>query len=149
MPDTLHTAMLQSRLPLYLILAISSASGRQALQPQPSLRYSIPLVICCLPTPMFVSYRWITAKLLIRSDSHVPLFDKLLMLNMPDEVCNWMRDYFQGHSHCTKFDSRVSAFLEIHASVFQGSAVGPASYVITAADLRTRHHVNKVAQVCR
>jgi len=80
---------------------------------------------------------------------HVPLFDKLLMLNMPDEVCNWMRDYFQGHSHCTKFDSHVSAFLEIHASVFQGSAVGPASYVITAADLRTCHHVNKIAQVCR
>jgi len=55
-----------------------------------------------------------------------------------------VRDYFQGHSHCTKFDSRVSAFLEIHASVFQGSALGPASYVITAADLRTRHHENRL-----
>ena len=63
---------------------------------------------------------------------------------MPDKVYNWMRDYFQGHSHCTKFDSHVSAFLDIHASVFQGSALGPASYVITAADLRTRHHEKKL-----
>jgi len=55
-----------------------------------------------------------------------------------------VRDYFQGHSHCMKFDSHVSAFLEIHASVFQGSALGPASYVITAADLRTRHHENRL-----
>jgi len=76
---------------------------------------------------------------------HTPLFDKLLMLNvMPDEVYNGMRDYFQWHSHCTKFDSHVSPFLDIHASVFQGSALGPASYVITAAYLRTRYHENKL-----
>jgi len=54
------------------------------------------------------------------------------------------RDYFQGHSHCTNFDSHVSAFLEVQASVFQGSAIGPASYVITAADLSTLHTENKL-----
>jgi len=42
------------------------------------------------------------------------------------------------------FDSHVSAFLEIHASVCQGSVLGPATYVITAADLRTRHHENRL-----
>jgi hypothetical protein len=38
----------------------------------------------------------------------------------------------------------VSSFLEILASVFQGSALGPASYVVTAADLRTVHDTNRL-----
>jgi hypothetical protein len=66
------------------------------------------------------------------------------MLDIPDEVYNWMRDFFEGHSHRTKFEGVESTFLEILASVFQGSALGPASYVVTAADLRTIHATNRL-----
>jgi len=43
--------------------------------------------------------------------------------------------YFHGHSHCTKYPGQMSTLHEILASIIQGSAIGPASYVITAADL--------------
>jgi hypothetical protein len=66
------------------------------------------------------------------------------MLDIPDEVYNGMQDFFEGHSHCTKFEGMESLFLGIRASVFQGSAIGPASYVVTAADLRTVHDTNRL-----
>jgi hypothetical protein len=75
---------------------------------------------------------------------HAALFNKLSMLDIPDAVYNWMRDFFEGHAHCTKFEGIESLFLEIRASVFQGSAIGPASYVVTAANLRTVHDTNKL-----
>jgi len=39
------------------------------------------------------------------------------------------------HYHCTRFDGQCSSITEVKASVIQGSALGPASYVVTAADL--------------
>ena len=75
---------------------------------------------------------------------HATLFEKLSLLDMPDEVYNWMRDFFEGHSHCTKLEGVESSFHDILASVFQGSALGPASYVVTAADLRTVNNKNRL-----
>jgi len=46
-----------------------------------------------------------------------------------------MVDFFGGHTHCTKFSELSSAFLAIIAGVIQGSAVGPATFVVNAADL--------------
>jgi len=42
---------------------------------------------------------------------------------------------FQGHSHCTKYENNTSALADISASIIQGSAIGPASYVVHASDL--------------
>ena len=43
---------------------------------------------------------------------------------------------FQNRSHCIKFHGEFSNFLNILASVIQGSVIGPASYAIHAGDLR-------------
>ena len=43
--------------------------------------------------------------------------------------------FFQDHEHCTRFGESVSQFQPILASLIQGSAIGPASYVVTASDL--------------
>ena len=48
---------------------------------------------------------------------------------------NWLVEYFHGHSHCIKYCGQTSALCEISASIIQGSAIGPASYVVTAANL--------------
>ena len=61
---------------------------------------------------------------------HSTLLDKLARLDLPDHVYNWLVDFFNGHSHCTRFESKMSS-----ASIIQGSAIGPASYVIHASDL--------------
>jgi len=59
----------------------------------------------------------------------------LASLDIPDCVYNWLVDYFSGHSHCTVFHGQISSLLNISASIIQGSAVGPVSYVVNAGDL--------------
>jgi hypothetical protein len=44
-------------------------------------------------------------------------------------------DYFNGHTHCTTYENAQSDVQKITASVIQGSAIGPASYVVCASDL--------------
>jgi len=66
---------------------------------------------------------------------HSALFDKFTDLEIPDNIYNWLVELFQGHSHCTRYGHRTSALREISASIVQGSAIGPASYVVTASVL--------------
>ena len=63
----------------------------------------------------------------------------MALLTLPDEVYNWIRDFFSSYSHCTKFAGEVSSLVDITASVIQGSSLGRASYIVKAADLRPRH----------
>jgi len=51
---------------------------------------------------------------------------------LPDEVYNWLVDFFSNRRHCTKFCGTMSGELNV-----TGSAIDPASYVINAADLTT------------
>jgi len=53
-----------------------------------------------------------------------------------DIVYNWIINFFDNRSHCTKFLGEFSNFLHILASVIRGSVIGPASYVVHAGDLR-------------
>jgi len=74
------------------------------------------------------------------------LIEKLAMLNLPDNVCNWFNSFFNQRSHCTVYNGDRSSNLEITASIVQGSAVGPASYVVTAADL---HPITPGNEMCK
>jgi hypothetical protein len=73
---------------------------------------------------------------------HSTLTNKLAQLELPDSVYNWVVDFLGNHAHCTKYAGLVSAVATIHASVIQGSAIGPVSYVVTAADLHPVHDGN-------
>ena len=68
---------------------------------------------------------------------HSTLLHKLAFMNIPDHVCNWLVDFYAGRSHSTRFNGISSEQLNISASIIQGSAIGPASYVVNAADLTT------------
>jgi len=68
---------------------------------------------------------------------HSCLMEKLAQLHIPDNIYNWLTNFFNGHSHCTRSEGQTSDLIEINASIIQGSAIGPASYVVQAADLRT------------
>jgi len=65
------------------------------------------------------------------------LFKKFAGLSIPDNIYNWLVEFFQGHSHCTTYGHEISTCKEITASIVQGSAIGPASYAVTASDLTT------------
>ena len=47
--------------------------------------------------------------------------------------------FFSDHAHRTVYNGEVSSMKSISASIVQGSSVGPASYAVTAADLRPLH----------
>ena len=61
--------------------------------------------------------------------------EKFAQLDLPDHVYNWLTDFFRYHSHSTVFNDQWSSFLNITASIVQGSVIGPAAYVVTAGDL--------------
>jgi hypothetical protein len=61
--------------------------------------------------------------------------EKLALLNIPNNVYNWLRIFFTHRVHCTVFQGYTSARQQITASIVQGSAVGPVSdtYLIIPA----------------
>jgi len=59
----------------------------------------------------------------------------LCSINIPALISQTV-PFFQDHSHNTRFGNQVSALKAISASIIQGSAIGPVSYVITASDLQ-------------
>jgi len=67
---------------------------------------------------------------------HSTLLNKMSDTAIPDDVYNWIRSFLDNRSHYTKFHGEFSNFLNILASVIQGSVIGPASYAIHAGDLR-------------
>jgi hypothetical protein len=77
---------------------------------------------------------------------HTTLMEKLAELDLPDQVYNWLADFFTGHSHCTVYCGQKSTLKTITASIIQGSAIGPAAYVVTASDLKA---VTRGNQLCK
>jgi len=77
---------------------------------------------------------------------HSTLMDKMAQLAMPDQVYNWIRDFYYKRYHCAKFAGEVSPLVDITASVVQGSSLGPASYIVTAADLRPKCTGNAIVK---
>ena len=63
--------------------------------------------------------------------------ENLAQLGMPDNIYNWLVSFFDGHAHCTRFNGEMSQLATINASVIQGSAIGPAAFIVAASDLTT------------
>jgi len=66
---------------------------------------------------------------------HSMLLHKCCQLDIPDHIYNWLVEYFHGHVHCTRYHGQTSALRHISASIIQGSSIGLAAYVVTAAGL--------------
>jgi len=75
---------------------------------------------------------------------HATLLEKVAQLSIPDNVYNWLVDFFLDRSHCVRYNEDMSALLSITASIIQGSAIGPAAYVVNAADLTSVTPGNKL-----
>ena len=70
---------------------------------------------------------------------HSRLLEKLASLELPDEVYNWLVNFFEGHCHCTKFEQHTSPTADITAIdvgtylCVRGTA--RAAYVVNTSDL--------------
>jgi len=77
---------------------------------------------------------------------HETLMNKMASLELPDNIYNWIKDFFSDRRHCTRYSGQCSTVADIKASVIQGSGLGPASYIITAADLHPVTSDNKIVK---
>jgi len=75
---------------------------------------------------------------------HATLLRKVATLNIPDAVYNWIVEFFSGRSLCTRYGGSTSALVDISASIIQGSAIGPVSFVVNADDLTTVTSGNQI-----
>src|SRR5688572_24660742 len=77
---------------------------------------------------------------------HSAIAQSLSMLNLPDNIYNWLVNYLQDRRHVTSFNNQTSTAKTINASVVQGSGVGPADYIVATADLHPVHAQNRLAK---
>jgi len=67
---------------------------------------------------------------------HSTLFGKLSSWPIKYNIFNWIMSFMRGRQHCTKSNGVTSPSLPINASVVQGSALGPTTFIVTASDLK-------------
>jgi len=77
---------------------------------------------------------------------HSCILSKLSALSISDQLFNWLVNYFQGHSHTTRFNNATSSTAEVNASVFQGSAIGPSLFVMNGIDLKPVYKANYIGK---
>ena len=77
---------------------------------------------------------------------HSTLLDKLSQIPFPDSIYNWLVCFFSGRQHYTNFQGKTSPTASINAGVVQGSAVGPAAFLVCASDL---HPVTPGNKCCK
>jgi len=70
--------------------------------------------------------------------------NKMAQLNIPDNIYNWIKTFFETHYHCTRYAGECSTVAAVIASVIQGSGLGPASFIVTAADLHPTTPENRI-----
>jgi len=75
---------------------------------------------------------------------HSTLLEELARLDIPDAIYNWIVNYFDERKHITSFEGATSSSCVINASVVQGSALGPAGFIIMASDLHPANKMNKL-----
>ena len=68
---------------------------------------------------------------------------KMTQIPIPDSVHNWILNFLADRKHFTSFQSTTSSTASINAGVVQGSAIGPAAFIICASDLLPSSPGNK------
>ena len=83
---------------------------------------------------------------------HATLLEKMALLSIPDNVCNWLVDFFQERSHCVRYSEEMSALLtSLHVSYkirSWTSSVCRAAYLRLGAGRRDAHREGQVLHSC-
>jgi len=98
-----------------------------------SLLHTITTLIQSNPFVIVISLDFSKAFDTVR---HSTLLAEMAELELPVPVYNWLVDFFREHAHRTVFNGEESSTASICASIIQGSGIGPATYTVTAADLK-------------
>jgi len=77
---------------------------------------------------------------------HYTLMTKMASLELPDNIYNWINDFFRDRQHCTRYAGQSSSVAAITASIIQGSGLSPALYIIMAADFHPATNGNRIVK---
>ena len=66
---------------------------------------------------------------------HASVMNSLTSLDLPDNIFNWLNDFFSHRTHKTSFNGSTSETLSINSSVIQGSALGPITFTAVSSSL--------------
>src|SRR6218665_77383 len=88
-----------------------------------------------LKTNPYVSLTSLDFTKAVDSVRHSSLAEKLVTLELLDEVYNWLIGYHQDRKQATRYGGSVSTEAAITASIVQGFGVCPSEYDISASDL--------------
>jgi len=72
------------------------------------------------------------------------LLAKMVGLELPVHVYNWIVNFFREHAYRTMFNGEESSTASISASIIQRSGIGPAAFIVTTADLKPLHPGNSL-----
>ena len=73
---------------------------------------------------------------------HSSVLQRFEELQLPDQIYNWLVNFFSNRIHQTKFNGNISKAPSINASVIQGSAIGPIAFTAIASSLKTVEEEN-------
>ena len=74
--------------------------------------------------------------------NHAILIRKILALDMPANINNWLISIFTGRTQVCKLGLSVSSCIFITRSIIQGLTIGPSAYVIMEGDLHPKSKIN-------
>src|SRR6218665_685570 len=75
---------------------------------------------------------------------HSTVMQKMAVIDLPDNIYNWIANYFEQRGLITKIHYIISAIAFNNASIIQGSVIGPPSYVVAASDLHAKRPPNSM-----
>ena len=74
--------------------------------------------------------------------NHAIFIRKILALDMPANINNWLISFFTGRTQVCNLGLSVSSCIFITRSIIQGSSISPSAYVIMEDDLLPKSKIN-------
>ena len=78
------------------------------------------------------------------SVDHVVLMSKVVQLNLPSYVVNWICSFLASRGQQCKLNGELSMVANIGCSIVQGSGIGPTLYIVMGSDLYALSQLNDV-----
>ena len=85
------------------------------------------------------------------SVKHMPLMQKMELLQLPDHIYNWLVHYFEARGHSTRLGNIISTVAAINASIIPGAEHVGALQVLGVtlnSRLAMGDHIGRVISTC-